>query len=127
MNRTLFSPGRFDAFNHFISVFPKPVHLYQSLGRMLQVAVNNRNTVSPAFGKTCKDCCFFSEISGKLQPFNAVILLGKFHYPGKGSVLRTVGYKQKVIFDIRLFQYFSYCLCGALDIFFFIVGWNHYS
>ena len=87
MEKTFLSPGRLDAFHHFITLFPETVHFHQCFRRMLKVAVNNGNAISFCLGKTGKNCRLFSEISGKLNSLDTGIFLRQRFNDFKCSVL----------------------------------------
>src|SRR5699024_2419470 len=58
------SPGMLDSFDDLIAVLPEPVHFYNLLRRMLQIAVDDYAAVSGRIEKTGIYGGFLAKVSG---------------------------------------------------------------
>ena len=98
------SPGMLDSFDDLIAVLPEPVHFYDLLRRMLQIAVDDYAAVSGRIEKTGIYGGFLAKVSGKINAFNTGIMFCFALNLHPGIVCGTVVDKYKFIRYPVIFQ-----------------------
>ena len=120
VERILLASFRLDSFNYFVAFFPELIHLNQSCGRMLKIAVNYSHAVACRIIKTCENSCFLAEVSRKLNASDSFISFGKFFHNIKSLIRRAVGNKEQIVFNTCTLQCLADGFGCILDIVFLI-------
>ena len=123
MQRTLFSAAVFDTLYYLIPLFPQTVHLHQYLRRMLQVAVHHRTAIARSACQPCIHRRFLTEIAGKIDARHIWVAPGRTFNLLPRAVLRTIVYKNDLIWDLLCIQDPVDRIGCLLYHFFFVVSW----
>ena len=126
MEAALLAPVLLDALDDLVALLPQAVHLDDLLRRVLEVAVDDDNTVALCALKPGEHRRLLAEVAAEMQTDDMGVLFGGGRNFGPGFVRRTVVHKKQLILNARAAENVRKAGGGNMNHFFFVIGRENY-